>query len=280
MQGRLREDVLYGAIRGEVRIAFAQTEPDAGSDPAGMKTTAVRNGDVYVINGRKRFIGFADEADYFQLFAVTDAVKRARGGISAFIVPKDTPGLRIVRQIETMMRDRPFELAFDDMVIPVANLIGEEGQGFGFGQAWLTQGRLSHGARAIGVIERCLELGAKRANERQTFGAPLASRQSVQWMLVDMYVKLAQLRLMVAAAAERYDRGEDVRYESYVCKFTGDEASFAAADRCMQIYGGVGLTTDTPIESFWRDQRGMIVTEGSTEVLKTTLARHILKTYG
>ena len=278
LTGALREEVLLPVIRGEKRTAFAQTEPGAGSDPAGMQTTAVRDEDAYVINGHKIFIGFVDVADYIQLFAVTDPGKGARG-ISAFIVPIDTPGLRIVRQIETMMRDRPFELAFDNLRIPVANRIGEEGQGFVFGQSWLTEGRIRHGARAIGVIERCMELAAKRMFERSTFGAPLADRQALQWMLVDMQLHVNQLRLMVYTTAQAYDRGDDVRFDAYQCKYFGDESSFAAADRCMQIFGGLGLTTDTPIESFWRDQRSMIITEGPTEVLKLALARDILKRY-
>ena len=134
-------------------------------------------------------------------------------------------------------------------------------------------------ARGIGVIERCLELAAPRAAGRSTFGAPLAERQSIQWMLVDMYLHLNQLKLMTYTTAAAHDRGEDVRYDSYMCKYFGDESSFAAADACMQIFGGLGLTTDTPIETFWRDQRSMIITEGATEVLKLTLARDILKRY-
>ncbi len=279
LTGALRDEVLLPVIRGEKRTSFAQTEPGAGSDPGGMQTSAVRDGDEYVINGRKIYIGFVDVADYIQLFAVTDPAKGSHGGISGFIVPVTAPGLRIVRQIETMMRDRPFELAFENVRVPVANRIGEEGQGFAFGQSWLTEGRIRHGARAIGVIERCLELAVARMTSRSTFGAPLASRQTLQWMLVDMQLQLNQLRLMVYTTAAAYDRGEDVRFDAYQCKYFGDESSFAAADRCMQVFGGLGLTTDTPIEAFWRDQRSMIITEGPTEVLKMALARDILKKY-
>ena len=278
LTGALRNEVLLPVIRGEKRTSFAQTEPGAGSDPAGMQTRAVRDGDDYVINGAKIFIGMIDVANYVQLFASTDPSKGARG-ISAFIVPVETPGLRIVRQLETMMRDRPFELALENMRVPVANRIGEEGQGFAFGQSWLTEGRIRHGARAIGVIERCLELAVERLTTRSTFGKPLAERQAMQWMLVDMKLQLNQLRLMTYTTAMAYDRGEDVRFDAYQCKYFGDESSFAAADRCMQMFGGLGLTTDTPIESFWRDQRSMIITEGPTEVLKMALARDILKQY-
>lgn len=280
LTGELRERYLYPVIRDEKSAAFAQTEPDAGSDPASMKTTALRDGDVYVINGHKIFIGFIDDADFIQVIAATDPAKGSHGGISAFIVPKETDGVRIIRQIETMMRDRPFELSFTNVRIPIENRIGAEGEGFALAQGFLTDGRLRHAARAIGVIERCLELATTRAVQRETFGSALADRQAVQWMLIDMHVHLKQLRLMTYSTAAEYDRGDDVRQDSYICKYLGDELSFQAADRCMQIFGGLGLTTDTPIETFWRDQRSMIITEGPTEVLKMALARHISKLYG
>ena len=129
------------------------------------------------------------------------------------------------------------------------------------------------------ALSRSHKLPAKtqaRLAKLAAAAAPLAERQSIQWMLVDMHLHLNQLRLMTYATAAAHDRGEDVRYDSYMCKYFGDESSFAAADRCMQIFGGLGLTTDTPIETFWRDQRSMIITEGSTEVLKQSLAREIL----
>ncbi len=273
-----RERYLFPLIRGEKKTAFAQTEPEAGSDPARLRTRAVRRGETYAIDGMKRYIGRADEADFVQLVAVTDPSKGV-DGISVILVDMDRPGVRITRLIETMMRDRPPEIAFENVEVPVANLVGAEGAGFRLAQRWLTEGRIKHASIALGVIERCLELGTAQARERQTFGAPLADRQAVQWMLVDMYLHLHQLRLMTYQAAWKYDRGEDIRDESYMCKFFGDEASFAAADRCMQLHGGRGLTTELPIETMWHDQRAMIVLEGTTEVLKTTLARRILKEY-
>jgi acyl-CoA dehydrogenase len=271
-----REAYLWPVLRGEKKCAFAQTEPGAGADPAGMSTTAVRDGDHYVINGRKRFIGFADEADFIQVVALTDPVKRARGGISTFLVDTDTPGFRVVRRLETMMVDRPTELEFVNVRVPAANLIGTEGDGFRLAQSWITEGRLArHGARGSGVIERCLELGVAYAGERETFGTKLADRQSIQFMLVDMYQHLYQIRLMLYDVARRFDAGEDVRTESYICKYFGDEAAFHAADRCMQIHGAIGLTTDYPIETFWKQSRSFIITEGPTEVMKMVIARKV-----
>jgi acyl-CoA dehydrogenase len=274
-----KERYLYPVLRGERIGCFAQTEPNAGSDPASMTTSAVRDGDDYVINGHKWFIGWGDIADFIQLVAVTDPEKKARGGISVFLVDSDTPGVRHVRKINTISRTKPSELIFENVRVPADRMVGKPGQGFRLAQEWITEGRVRHAARSMGVISRCLDLAAKRALERVTFGRPLADRQAIQWMIVEMYQHLHQLRLMTYEVAWKADRGMDVRNESYMCKYFGDESAFAAADRCMQIYGALGLTTDLPIELFWREQRANMITEGSTEVLKTTLARHILKEY-
>ncbi len=271
---------LLPTIRGELKWCLAQTEPDAGGDPGSMRTTAVRQGDHYVINGMKRFITAADEADFCQLIAATDRSKGSHGGISAFIVDMRSKGVKLVRAQELVIDDRPWEIAFEDVKVPVENRIGEEGDGFKHAQHWLNVGRIRHGARGIGVIERCLELGAKYAKQRVTFGKPLAERQAVQWMLVDSFIELHQLRLMVYDAAWKYDQGRDIRTEAYMAKVFGDTQSFLAADRCMEMHGGMGLATDLPIEKFWRDQRSMMITEGPIEILKMTLARHVLRTYG
>ncbi len=275
-----KEKYLFPVINGEKRACFCQTEPDAGGDPGGMRTTAVRDGDHYVINGHKRFITAAGDADFAQVVAATDREKGSRGGLTVFLVDMDTPGVTKLGQQELMIADRPWEILFEDVRVPVENRVGEEGSGMATAQKWLTEGRLRHGARGIGVIERCLALAASYAKQRSTFGALLAERQAVQFMLVDMYQHLHQLRLMVYDASWRLDQGEDVRNASYMCKYFGDEMSFHAADRCMQIHGGMGLTKDLPIEQFFRDQRSMVITEGPTEILKMALARRVLREYG
>jgi len=271
---------LLPTLRGELNWCLAQTEPDAGGDPGSMRTTAVRQGDHYVINGVKRFITGANEADYAQLIAATDRAKGSHGGISAFIVDMKSPGVRLLRAQELVVDDRPWEIAFEDVKVPTANRIGEEGDGFKHAQHWLNVGRIRHGARSLGVIERCLELATQYSKQRVTFGKPLADRQAVQWMLADMFMTHHQLRLMVYDAAWKYDQGRDIRAEAYMAKIFGDSQSFRAADNCMEIHGGLGLTTDLPIEKFWRDQRSMMITEGPIEILKMTLARHVLRTYG
>lgn len=276
----MKEKYLYPVIRGEKHHCFAQTEPDAGSDPGSMRTTAVRDGDEYVIIGVKRFITGAEKADFIQLMAATDREKGSRGGISCFIVDKDTPGVRLSTQYETMMGDKPWEIVFEDVRVPATHLVGEEGEGFRLGQRWLGAGRLRHGARALGVAQRCIEMMVSYAKQRVTFGRPLADRQAVQWMIADSFVEFHAARLMVYHAAARADAGEDYRQEAYISKYYADEMAFRVADRCMQVHGGIGLTTDLPIERFWRQQRSYRITEGASEVMKMVIARNILRTYG
>ena len=274
-----KQKYLFPVIAGEKLACFAQTEPDAGGDPGGMRTTAVRDGNEYVINGNKRFISHAHTADFAQVMAATDRSKGSRGGISAFLVDMDTPGVTVTRRQRTMMDDEPCEMTFDNVRVPPENLIGEEGQGFAFGQQWITAGRMRHGARGLGVAERCMELAGKYATERVTFGEPLSNRQAVQWMLVDSWMECHTIRLLVHHAAWRADQGEDIRYESYMAKIMGDEMAFRVCDRAMQVHGGIGLTTDLPIEKLWRDSRSMVITEGPPEILRMALSRQFFREY-
>ncbi|MBN9050247.1 MAG: acyl-CoA dehydrogenase family protein [Rhizobiales bacterium] len=277
LSGQQKERYLDPVLAGRKRACFAQTEPDAGSDPASMRTRAARKGNRYVINGVKRFITHADVADFAQVIAVTDPAKGVRGGISCFLVDMDTPGLRIATQHETMMGDRPCELVFDNVEILEENRVGAEGVGFSVAQSWLNEGRIRHGARACGVAERCLELAVDYVKQRRTFGEPLAERQGVQWILADCFTELHATKLMVRDAAEKVDAGTEARAETLMAKIYGDEMGFRVADRCLQLHGGIGLTTELPIEKFWRDQRSFMITEGPTEVLRTALAKMILR---
>ncbi len=275
----MKQRYLYPVLRGEKHACFGQTEPDAGSDPGGMRTTAVRDGDDYLINGTKRFITGAASADFIQLMAATDRAKGSRGGISCFIVDMDAPGVKITARFKTMMGDRPCEIHFDNVRVPAGQRVGAEGEGFKFGQKWLGIGRLHHAARAIGVAERCLGLATNYSKQRVTFGQPLSQRQSIQWMLVDSFVEIKAARLMLYEAATKMEAGEDVRNDCYVVKMYADEMSFQVVDRAMQIHGGIALTTDLPIERMWRQQRSYRITEGATEVMKMVIARHVLKSY-
>jgi len=277
LKGEQKARYLDPVLRGEKQPCFAQTEPDAGADPASMRTRAVRQGKGYVINGVKRFITGAEKADFAQVIAVTDPAKGARGGISCFLVDMNTKGVRITARHQTMMGDAPCEIVFEDVEVAEENRVGAEGEGFATAQRWLTEGRIRHGSRACGVAERCLELTLDYAKQRKTFGEPLAERQGVQWILADCFTELHATKLMVRDAARKLDAGHDARTEAFMVKVYGDEMGFRVADRCLQLHGGIGLTTELPIEKFWRDQRSFMITEGPSEVLRTALAKQILR---
>ena len=277
LKGAQKQRYLDPVLAGEKTACFAQTEPDAGADPASIRTRAERKGSDYVINGVKRFITHADKADFAQLMAVTDPAKGGRGGISCFLVDMKTPGVRISAKHQTMMGDAPCEIVFDNVHVSAENRVGEEGEGFATAQRWLNEGRIRHGARACGVAERCLEMALDYAKQRKTFGEPLSERQGVQWILADCFTELHATKLMVRDAAAKVDAGEDARAETFMVKIFGDEMGFRVVDRCLQLHGGIGLTTELPLEKFWRDQRSFMITEGPTEVLRTALAKLILR---
>ncbi len=277
LKGAQKERYLDPVLAGTKAACFAQTEPDAGADPASMRTRAERNGSHYVINGVKRFITHADKADFAQVMAVTDPAKGARGGISCFLVDMDTPGVKIAAKHQTMMGDAPCELVFENVRVAAENRVGDEGQGFAIAQRWIGEGRLRHGAHACGVAERCLDMTLDYVKQRKTFGEPLAERQGVQWILADCFTELHATKLMVRDAAAKIDAGEDARAETFMVKIYGDEMGFRVADRCLQLHGGIGLTTELPLEKLWRDQRSFMITEGPTEVLRTALAKLILR---
>ena len=276
-----KERFLQPVIRGEIAVCFAQTEPDAGSDPASMQTTARREGDHYVLNGTKRFITEADHADYAQVICVTDPAKRARGGISCLMVDMKSPGVALLQKWPTMMGDEPWEIAFDNVRVPVENRIGEEGQGFELGQKWLTVGRVrNHGARCVGIAQRAMEMAMAYAEQRQTFGRPLADRQAVQFMIADSAMEIEACRLMVYKTAWLYDQGRDSRDASYMTKIMCTEMAGRVVDRSMQIHGGIGLTRDLPLEYWFRQLRSIRITEGATEVLRWRLARNLTRARG
>ncbi|HZU05570.1 MAG TPA: acyl-CoA dehydrogenase family protein [Chloroflexota bacterium] len=276
-----KQRFLYPVLRGELRVCFAQTEPDSGADPASMRTRAVRDGDYYILNGTKRFITGAGEADYAQVVCVTDPEKRARGGISVLMVDLKSPGVRLVRQWPTMMGDKPWEISFDNVRVPVENRIGEEGQGFALAQRWLTVGRVQgHGARCVGIAQRALEMAMDYARQRVTFGQPLSERQAIQFMIADSAIEIDAARLMVYRTAWMYDQGMDTRNESYMTKIFCTEMASRVVDRAIQIHGGVGLTKELPLEYWYRQLRSIRITEGATEVLRWRLARNLLRARG
>lgn len=273
-----KQRFLYPVINGQLKVCFAQTEPDSGADPASMKTFAVRDGDHYLLEGSKRFITGAGEADYAQVICLTDREKRARGGMSCLMVDMKSPGVVLARKWPTMMGDEPWEIHFENVRVPVENRIGEEGRGFELGQKWLSVGRVKgHGARCVGIAERALEMAMDYASQRVTFGQPLTEHQAVQFMIADSAMELRAARLMVYESAWRYDQGQDTRNDSYMTKVFCTEMASRVVDRAIQIHGAAGLRKDLPLEYWYRQLRSIRITEGATEVLRWRLARNLIR---
>ena len=274
-----KEKYLYPVIRGEKRACFAMSEPNAGSDAASIRTTAIKDGNSYVINGAKTWISGADKSDFAQVFAVTDPSKGAKG-ITCFLVDMDTPGVKITNKIEMMISDRPCEVVFQDCRVPESAVVGGCGRGFEIGQKWLTFNRIvSHGAKALGVAERCIEMSVKYAKQRVTFGKPLITRQAIQWMLADSACQLYAARLMVHHAAWKLDHGLDAHFETAMVKLHCSEMVGGVVDKALQIHGAMGLTKDLPIERWYRDVRSRRITEGTSEIQRMLIARHLIRMY-
>jgi acyl-CoA dehydrogenase len=275
----MKQRYLHPLLRGEKSAAFAQTEPEAGSDPGRMRTRAVRQGDHYVINGYKRFISHAKGADFLQLVAATDLEKGSRGGLSVFIVDMDSPGLSIVRETRHMMGDVTYEIALDDVKVPAENLVGNEGDGMREAQSWISRNRVHQASHGLGVTQRCLEMIGTYAQQRVTFGEPLARRQAVQFAVADLYTKYQTGQLLTHRTAWKVDKGIASRHDAYMAKIHCTELGFEAADRCMQFHGASGLSTELPIEAMWRRSRSYLITGGPAEIMRATLAREVFKIY-
>lgn len=273
-----RERFLWPVLRGEIRICFAQTEPDAGSDPASMRTRAVRDGDDFVISGAKRFITAAGESDYAQLMAATDPEKGAKGGITVFMADLKSPGVTVTESWPNITGESLWEIALDNVRVPAANIIGELGQGFELGQKFLTEARIkAHGARSIGAAQRALDMMIDYSQQRVTFGQPLSDRQAIQFMIADSAMEIRMARLLTYECAWRSDRGEDIRDLSYMVKIQGTELVTRVADRAIQVHGGMGVSTELPLEHFYREARAVRINEGATEVLRWRLARNLMR---
>ncbi|RMF91930.1 MAG: acyl-CoA dehydrogenase [Nitrospinota bacterium] len=270
----------WPVVRGEKRSCFAQTEPNAGSDPGGMmQTTAVRDGDNWIINGTKFFVTNAHKADFAMVQAVTDPQKRQRGGITMFLVEKGTPGFRLGREIPVWVSIKPaqFELIFEDCVVPHANVLGEVGNGFRLGQKWLTiYDRLERGATALAMMERALEMSINWAKQRVTFGKPIADRQAIQWMLVDIWTDIQALRSMLYKAAWRADQGHDVRIDASLIKLTSAQWGTRSIDKAIQIHGGLGESAFLPLTRFYHILRHSRIGGGTDEIHRFVIARHLL----
>lgn len=263
-------------IDGTMTKAYtAITEASGGSDPArAIQLKAVRDGDSYVLNGSKMWISHAPGADWGVVYARTG---EGRNGISTFIVEKDMPGLTFSR-IGVMASFAPYELHFDNVRVPADQLIGDEGQGFALASDFLVHGRIIYAAGPIGIAQLALEEACQWARDRDVFGGKLADKQGIQWMLVDSEVELRAARLLMYQAAWNADLGHrDVRVDASVAKLYGTEAAYRALDRCIQIHGALGLSTELPLERWFRDLRVKRLGEGASEVQREVVARSLLR---
>jgi acyl-CoA dehydrogenase len=273
-----QERYLEPLKRGEKRSCFMLTEPNAGGDARGIEMRAVRDGDNYVLNGTKIFITGADRSDFAIVMTVTNPEDKPRGGFSAFLVDlKETEGVEIVRPINTVVGGRLFEVAFQDAVVPAANLLGDEGDAFKPMQRRLGVRRLQIVSRAIGWAQRAMEMGGAWAKERVTFGQPLSNRQAIQWMLAEAHTNIYASRTMLYDAVRKSMAGEEIRHEISVIKPFVTEMSQKVIDDSMQIHGAAGMTSDLILERMWRGARLSRIYEGPTEVHRLTNARLLLE---
>lgn len=264
---------------GELLVAFALTEPNAGSDASALQTTARLEGDHWVLNGTKHFISNGAIADVVTVLALTDKEKRSRGGISAFIVEKGTPGFT-VSQIQETMAGPPAvqaELVFEDCKIPASNLIGQVGQGFEIAKETLTEGRLQYGAMSVGMAQRLLDMSVDYAKQRIQFGKPIATKQAIQFMLADMATEIFAARQILYNVAARCDQGEKLVKEAAMVKLNNTEMAGRVADRAVQIFGGMGYMAELPVERIYREVRVMRIVEGTSEIQRVVIAKELLR---
>ncbi len=279
------ETYLLPAIRGERHDCLAMTEPNAGSDVRSMQTRAVRQGGDYVINGTKHFISHADTADFIILFAATGAEETKHGPkklISAFLVDKDTPGLD-VRRGSACVSHRGYhqaELAFVDCRVPVRQRLGEEGKGFELMAEWLGASRLTVAATSVGRGRRVLDMAIEWAATRKQFGQPIGRFQGTGFKLADMAMELEAAELLTLQAAWRLGQGRMTDQDAAMAKLFASEALAHITDEAVQIFGGLGLMEDLPIERFWRDARVERIWDGTSEIQRHIISRALLRRHG
>jgi len=262
---------------GDMLGAFAVTEPEAGSDPGGMKTKAEDMGDYYLVNGTKNFITNGGYADLINLIARTDS-KKGNRGLSAFIVEKGFPGFIVGKKEKKMglKASDTVELIFDDCRIPKENLLGREGQGFKVAMTALDSGRIGIASQSLGIARACLDEAVKYANSRRQFGRPIGSFQAIQWMVADMATEIEAASLLALSAANRKDMGVSLTKEASMAKLFASELANRAAYKSLQIHGGYGYMKEFKIERLYRDARVTAIYEGTSEIQRVVIARDVM----
>lgn len=272
-----KQRYLYPTLRGEKSGFFGLTEPSGGSDPArAIQTTAVKDGDDWVINGSKIFISGGDTSDYGIIFARTDAAQ-GRNGITCFIIERGMPGFHVRRVVHTLRSTHyATELQFENLRVPAGNVLGEPHKGFAIANDRLSRQRIPYAAGCIGVAAKAQEMAIAYANQRETFGDKLATRQAIQWMIVDNEIDIRTSRWVTLAAADKAERHQPFRTEAAMAKLVASEAGGRVVDRSMQIHGGYGMTKDLPLERWYREIRIRRIGEGPSEVQRLIMARDLL----
>jgi alkylation response protein AidB-like acyl-CoA dehydrogenase len=272
-----RERWLRPLARGEILVGFALSEPDAGSDPAGMRAQALRDGDGWVLNGAKAWATNGGTADLMMVMARTDAPGARRGarGISTFIVPTDTPGYRPGKPEDKMglRASNTASVWLEDLRLPADALLGDEGMGFVYSMEGLDAGRLGIGAQAVGIARRALELSVAYCAERRQFDRPIRAFQGVQFKLADMATRVAAARALTLETAARKDRGEPVTHASSMVKLFASETAVWVTTQAVQLFGGYGYMRDYPVERLFRDAKVTEIYEGTSEIQRIVISR-------
>jgi alkylation response protein AidB-like acyl-CoA dehydrogenase len=259
--------------------AYALSEAHAGSNPAAMRTTAVRRGDVYVINGTKTWITSGKSCEVAILFAVTGDSDKPSRNISAFICPKNIPGLQVGKNEDKMgiRASETTQLIYEDAELPAENLLGEEGEGFKIAMSLLDGGRIGIAAQGVGIAQRVYEESVNYSLQREQFGGPIADKQAIQFMLADMATGLSAARLLLYRAATMKDKGQRVSKEASIAKLFASELAMKSAWAGVQIHGGYGYVKEYPVERFFRDAKITEIYEGTSQIQRIVIASNLLK---
>lgn len=270
-----QQEYLLPTLAGERISCFALTEPGAGSDATAIRTSATRVEGGWVLNGEKTFITRGHQADFCIVFAVTDPELRGRGGITCFLVDRDMGW--VSTPIPTMGQSQLASLSFEGVRVPDDHVLGEVGQGFALAMRWIGRGRYSIPSKCVGAAGRLLNMAIEQARTRKTFGQPIADYQAIQWMIADSAVELEQSRWLTLHAAWQVEQGQDARYASSMAKLSGATMANRVVDRVLQIHGAMGYSRELPIERWYRELRHMRIFEGTDEIQRRTIARHLLQ---
>jgi butyryl-CoA dehydrogenase len=273
----LKETYLKPLASGEKIGSFALTEPGAGSDPAGQKTKAVKDGHSYIINGTKVFITTGKNSDLTVVTSYTDRTKKHHG-ISAFVVEKGTPGFYVGKEEDKMglRGSDTAELIFEDCRVPEENLLGNEGDGFVIAMASLDGGRIGIASQSVGLGQACLDAAVSYAKERVQFNKPISQFQGIRWMIADMATQIEAARLLTFNAAAMRDRDENFSAAASMAKVFASEMSNKVAYQALQIHGGYGYIKEYPVERFYRDARVLTIYEGTSEIQRIVVANHVI----